>query len=234
MSSLIGQGYNYVALDTEFPGSVVESRNGDYFSYQNVRANVNCTNLIQVAFSLFDARGRRPEGTSTFTFNFAFDENTELSNVDSMNLLRSVGIDFAQLKSFGIPQADFLQAMLSFGLVGPQAAHIVYITYHGAFDVAFFVKLVTRAPLPPDRQRFVNLLSSLFPCLVDLKVLAAKSHPRGGLEKLAADLGVSRTGLKHLSGSDARLTGETFFKIVRQPGMIELYRQSNLQIFGIR
>lgn len=76
VSKLI-ERYNYVSMDTEFPGFVYQS--GSPFSktessnYVKLKSNVDCLKLIQVGLSLSDKNGNVPPGGSTWQFNFNFD-----------------------------------------------------------------------------------------------------------------------------------------------------------------
>lgn len=56
--------YNYVSMDTEFPGivSVPRSRTFDY-EYQLVRINVDDLKIIQLGITLFNSNGETPPGT---------------------------------------------------------------------------------------------------------------------------------------------------------------------------
>jgi hypothetical protein len=69
--------YNYVAMDTEFPGVVAKPlglfvTQAEYM-YQSLRVNVNMLKLIQLGLTFMDKDGNMPEGTNTWQFNFYFD-----------------------------------------------------------------------------------------------------------------------------------------------------------------
>jgi CCR4-NOT transcription complex subunit 7/8 len=50
--------YNYVAMDTEFPGIVhVPRKKTDDYEYQLVKINVDELKLIQLGITLFDNKG---------------------------------------------------------------------------------------------------------------------------------------------------------------------------------
>ncbi len=66
--------YNYISMDTEFPGFVFNSYNDNKFSnYIKLKSNVDCLKLIQVGLTLSDENGNPPQGCSTWQFNFDFD-----------------------------------------------------------------------------------------------------------------------------------------------------------------
>lgn len=68
--------YNYVAMDTEFPGVVArpigEFKSTADYQYQLLRCNVDLLKIIQLGFTFFDEHGDTPEGIRTWQFNFKF------------------------------------------------------------------------------------------------------------------------------------------------------------------
>ena len=74
ISSLV-ERYNYVALDTEFPGFVYsgQGQSQKEIYYDAIRTNVDKLKLIQVGLTLCDKEGNYPKETSTWQFNFNFD-----------------------------------------------------------------------------------------------------------------------------------------------------------------
>jgi CCR4-NOT transcription complex subunit 7/8 len=55
--------YNFIAMDTEFPGivNVPRTRTDDY-EYQLVKINVDENKMIQLGITLFDKNGQTPPG----------------------------------------------------------------------------------------------------------------------------------------------------------------------------
>ncbi|XP_006753845.1 PREDICTED: CCR4-NOT transcription complex subunit 7 isoform X2 [Myotis davidii] len=68
--------YNYVAMDTEFPGVVArpigEFRSNADYQYQLLRCNVDLLKIIQLGLTFMNEQGDYPPGTSTWQFNFKF------------------------------------------------------------------------------------------------------------------------------------------------------------------
>lgn len=61
LSTLITEGYNFVAMDTEFPGTVFfPNEVSQDFEYQIVRANVSRLKLIQIGITLSKSDGQFP------------------------------------------------------------------------------------------------------------------------------------------------------------------------------
>ena len=227
MALLMRQGYTFVALDTEFPGCTAEGSYRNY-TYANVQKNVTVTSLIQVAFSLYDAHGRKPPGISTFSFHFKW--NTAMRhNPESIAMLVESGVDFDRCARYGIDAHVFRQLMIDYGMLCNPS--VGYITYHGSFDMAYLVRLASMTPLPASDHMFRQMLAVYFPVCVDLKSVA--SHHHGGLESLSASLKVQRTGSKHNAGSDAVLTGDAFFKYLKSAAG-NPFITSNQKIFGLK
>jgi len=69
--------YNYIAMDTEFPGVVAkplgEFRTSADYQYQILRCNVDLLKIIQLGLTFMNEKGETPPGTSTWQFNFQFD-----------------------------------------------------------------------------------------------------------------------------------------------------------------
>ncbi|KAF8817669.1 ccr4-associated factor family protein, partial [Cardiosporidium cionae] len=66
--------YQYVAMDTEFPGIVARPVGHiEEYYYQTVKCNVDLLKVIQLGITFADARGNLAHGTSTWQFNFRFD-----------------------------------------------------------------------------------------------------------------------------------------------------------------
>lgn len=91
--------------------------------------------------------------------------------------------------------------------------------------------------LPNDFSELNNYLHVVFPNLYDVKHLCKKLNvPRyeKGLADLAEFLGVERYGEAHQAGSDAMMTGETFFRLKEKYSEVSFREEGygNI-IFGI-
>jgi CCR4-NOT transcription complex subunit 7/8 len=61
VSQCVDQNFNYVSMDTEYPGTVyLPSEVTSDYDYQIMRANVENLKLIQVGITLTDASGNLP------------------------------------------------------------------------------------------------------------------------------------------------------------------------------
>ena len=211
--------YNYVAMDTEFPGVVARpigsfSTSNDY-QYQTLRCNVDLLKLIQVGVSFFNEDGEFAEGCPTWQFNFKFNLDEDMYAQDSIDMLVRSGINFQRHEDNGIHVAHFGELMMSSGLV--LMPNVRWISFHSGYDFGYLIKLLTRSPLPAEETRFFDLLHTYFPCIYDIKYMMMSCDGlRGGLQKLGEDLNVTRIGPMHQAGSDSLLTAQTFFELKRQ------------------
>ncbi|XP_042449077.1 probable CCR4-associated factor 1 homolog 11 [Zingiber officinale] len=222
----------FVALDTEYPGVVVTSK-GPYCTltlpqrYDLIRANVEALRIVQVGLTLSDAAGNLPcalysDGTYVryvWEFNFRdFDISRDRYAPSSVELLKANGIDFQKNQIWGIDSCRFAQhlatsGLLSFGHFSP----VSWITFQGAYDFAFLVKMLTcDCELPKTVREFLHLVHFFFGKRVfDVKHLS--KHCRGlygGLERVASTVQVERAvGSRHQSGSDSLLTWQVFYQI---------------------
>ncbi|KAK4469982.1 hypothetical protein MN116_007478 [Schistosoma mekongi] len=210
----------YVAVDTEFPGVVAkvfgEYANSFEQAYHNIKVNIDMLKPIQIGFSFFDESGQTVDSVSTVQFNIKWNVDNEMHAADSIQLLEVSGIDFEKLKRTGIELSDFAEAFLTSGL--PLNDKITWIGFHSAYDFAYLMKICTDWMRMPDNfLEFQKLLLIFFPRIVDLKsMMSEHKFPKSGLQELADLMRVPRIGLQHQAGSDAMLTGETFFRFLEE------------------
>ncbi|XP_074337523.1 putative CCR4-associated factor 1 homolog 10 [Apium graveolens] len=226
--------YSFVSVDTEYPGviyhpvvknNVRATHLSPSQSYLSMKVNVDGTKIIQLGLTLSDANGNLPHlGTDScyvWQFNFKeFDLNKDLSNPDSIELLKQQGIDFLKNKEQGISAAKFSRFFfLCFGpgrmFCNPtENLKITWVTFHGTYDLAYLLTLIMQSKLPNDLTTFIRLLNYYFGvCVYDLKVMLKFQGLHGGLKRMAEILGVDRVaGNHHQAGSDSLLTMQMFMK----------------------
>jgi CCR4-NOT transcription complex subunit 7/8 len=226
--------YNYIGMDTEYPGIVYQVENNlDEFYYKSVKLNVESLKLIQLGITLSDSRGRFPYPYHTWQFNFEFDPEKDKNSDSSINLLRNSGINFDELKKNGIEHKLFFEVFKTSGLVlNPK---INWISFHGSYDFAYLLFNLLESPLPQRESEFTKLLGLYFPNHYDIKILVKeKSKLRGSLNKLAQYLYVEREGKIHQAGSDSYVTIDVFWKLIsfRYISKEELKEKKNI-LFGI-
>ena len=220
LSSLLDE-YNYIGMDTEFPGTVffVENMTEDFY-YKTLKKNVDKLKLIQLGITLTNEKGEYPNNYPyhTWQFNLEFDKNTELYKANSINLLEECGINFDKLKKKGIKHNLFAQYFMISNLVlNPD---IYWVSYQGSYDFGYLLKLLINTDLPEREDEFTNLLNIYFINYYDIRIFTKgnESYYRG-LNKLAEQLDVIREGQIHQAGSDSVVTIEVFFKL-KQSGVI--------------
>jgi CCR4-NOT transcription complex subunit 7/8 len=167
-------------------------------------------------------------------FNFKFSVKDDMYNQSSIDALVNAGIDFNLMERDGIDPKDFAALLIPSGLVCFD--NIKWLSFHGGYDFGYLTKLLICSPLPSDNDDFDQLMKLYFPTTYDVKHLmkyAIKLHSQGnltpvdpstaevfqrfeqrsGLETIAESLKIKRVGQAHQAGSDALLTGRTFFQM---------------------
>uniref|UniRef100_A0A0D9X8A5 poly(A)-specific ribonuclease n=1 Tax=Leersia perrieri TaxID=77586 RepID=A0A0D9X8A5_9ORYZ len=214
--------YRFVAMDTEFPGTVCRPLaifpTSDELNYATLVANVNLLKLIQIGLTLSDERGELPRrGTDgrrcIWQFNFCgFSPRNDPHNSDSIQLLRASGIDFDRFADEGADPIRFAELLMSSGVV--LNADVQWITFHSGYDFGYLLRLLTGRNLPDTMPAFFDLIRIYFPVLYDIKhLMKFCSNLHGGLSKLGELLAVKRVGISHQAGSDSLLTLECYNKM---------------------
>lgn len=212
ISKLI-EKYPYVAMDTEFPGTIHSVNKLKEANYQKIRLNVDDLKLIQCGISISDEKGNIPADCSTWQFNLKFDRNKDKSNPDSIALLINSGIEFDKLNEEGIEPNHFGEVLITSGLI--LTDEIKWISFHGGYDFAYLLKILTNDLLPQSESSFLDSLKIYFPILYDIRHLTRNiDRLSKSLQKLAQDLDVSRIGSQHQAGSDSLITLRVFHKLV--------------------
>ncbi|CAL4969826.1 unnamed protein product [Urochloa decumbens] len=209
--------YTYVTVDTEYPGTVhrpaAGKRDSDLTAderYALLRANADELPIVQLGVTLCDEHGNLPvvldyatglHAERAWEFNFSdFDVASHRHAPQSVEFLRSQGIDFERARRCGVNSAAFadkLSAILA-APRGANAAELTWVAFGGAYDLAYLVKMLGGGqPLPETREGFVARVRELLGGRVfDAKYMAehcGRGDLRGvGLRSVAANLGVPR------------------------------------------
>ena len=233
LTSLIKE-YNYIGMDTEFPGIVYSiSDLTDDFYYKSLKLNVDSLKLIQLGITLSNEKGEYPKPYRTWQFNFEFDYTKDKSSQSSMLLLISSGIDFNKMKKNGINHKKFVELFKNSGLVLNPNIH--WISFHGSYDFAYLLSNLLGNSLPKNEKEFTKILGLFFPNHYDIRILVKNNNSlKGSLNKLANYLDVEREGKIHQAGSDSLVTIEVFWKLI-QNGIIskeDIIEDKNI-LYGI-
>jgi len=207
--------YPYVGMDTEFPGVIYPCPVAtEDFYYKYTKVNVDKLKLIQLGITLTNDKGDYPPYTCTWQFNLNFDCEKDQHSNESISMLYNSGIDFNLMKNKGIPHSLFAEYLLVSGLVLNEK--ITWICFNGSSDFAYLLKYLINDFLPDDEEEFIKLINLYFPNLYDIKYLVNDNEAyKGGLNKLAKELDVERSGEIHQAGSDSQVTSDVFFRLVR-------------------
>ncbi|MCQ2821412.1 MAG: hypothetical protein MJ252_29480 [archaeon] len=226
--------YNYIGMDTEFPGTVygLDSFTKDFY-YKELKLNVDSLKLIQLGITLCNEKGEYPPDVSTWQFNLKFDYKKDHYETSSFNMLCECGIDFHKLKRKGIDHKTFAEYLTISGLVLNPEVH--WISFHGSYDFAYMFRLLINDALPEDQNEFTKNLVEYFPNHYDIRILTqGKDNLKGGLNKIAQTLDIYRIGQVHQAGSDSVVTADVFFKLLQNNQINnELLKESKNILFGI-
>ncbi len=151
--------------------------------------------------------------------------------MESIGLLEIAGIDFNKFKQSGIEFQTFAELFINSGLVLNDNIH--WITFHGSYDLAYLLKLISGVLLPSKEEVFYENLDMYFPNYYDIKAIIQDLNMKGTLSKIASDLGVKRVGNTHQAGSDSLVTSRVFFQLISQYSeQIDLPLYKN-KLFGL-
>ncbi|XP_064422928.1 CCR4-NOT transcription complex subunit 8 [Latimeria chalumnae] len=208
--------YNYIAMDTEFPGVVVrpigEFRSSVDYQYQLLRCNVDLLKIIQLGLTFMNEKGEYPPGTTTWQFNFKFNLTEDMYSQDSIDLLANSGLQFEKHDEEGIDTLHFAELLMTSGVV--LCDSVKWLSFHSGYDFGYLVKLLTNTHLPEEEHDFFHILTLFFPSIYDVKYLMKScKNLKGGLQEVADQLELQRIGRQHQAGSDSLLTGMAFFRM---------------------
>lgn len=205
--------YKVVSIDTEFPGFFRDTPRDatDLVRYKDLRFNVDSLKLIQWGVTVSDDKGRI---FKTWEFNFSFNLAQDLYVCESVKFLQNNGIDFDRNREEGINVSMFAKMLAN---VLSRHRDLCWVTFHGLYDLAYTLKLVTKENLPSSLVKFTKLLGIVFSKVVDVKFMAkfCEGLYGGGLglSKLAKILEIDRIGGEHQAGSDSLLTAQVFARM---------------------
>jgi CCR4-NOT transcription complex subunit 7/8 len=209
--------YPYVAMDTEFPGFIAQTsfHAPEEQRYAIQALNVNLLRIIQIGITLGDDAKRLPSPVCTWQFNFKFSQSEDLYTEKAIQLLVDAGINFHRMEQDGIDVIDFAHLLLASGLVMNE--NVVWISFHGGYDFAYLLKILTGSPLPAAEDDFNRSFQLYFPHFYDIKQINFVAQQKVcGLSDAAQGLNVPRLGRGHQAGSDSHLTLMTFFKLMER------------------
>jgi CCR4-NOT transcription complex subunit 7/8 len=187
----------------------------------------------------------------TWSFNFRFDLEKDMYNEESLALLRKAGFDFEKLTNMGIDPLRFGYRLVSSGLAYSDDVH--WISFHSGYDFGYLTKIMWNKELPINEDEYCDKMRMYFPNIWDVKYMLRHSQgmlkrgaispqatailnnlgTRSGLQDLADELQVPRVGNMHQAGSDAQLTGNTFWTMREKMFDGVLPEGMNGQVWGL-
>lgn len=125
----------------------------------------------------------------------------------------------------------FAECLISSGLILNE--DITWISFHGAYDFAYLLKILTNLPLPDNETTFLEQINTYFPYFYDVRFLVKKDNFRGSLTKLAQGLEINRIGSQHQAGSDSVVTSEIFFRLKKISDFNEIFYKGKNTLYGL-
>jgi CCR4-NOT transcription complex subunit 7/8 len=176
--------------------------------------------------------GNLPKDVSTWQFNFKFDLENDNSTPEAINLLETAGINFRKFFQKGICPMNFAESLISSGIVLNE--NVNWITFHGIYDLAYLLKVLTNQKMPDNEASFMEELEIYFHNHYDIRfVIRELNWLRGSLSRLATYLDIPRLGAAHQAGSDSLVTARLYFRIIDQfSEHLDLARDKN-SVYGI-
>ncbi|KAJ0008320.1 hypothetical protein Pint_30150 [Pistacia integerrima] len=214
--------FNLLSFDTEFPGFLRNTPRdaSECLRYNDLKFNVDLTKIIQLGITLSDGNGNI---CSTWEFNFSdFDPEKDAHSEESIDFLRKNGLDIEKIRRDGLSSEVFVPKFMD---ILSRHRNIKWVSFHGLYDFAYVLKLLTDKPMPRTVFEFVEVASMVFGCVFDIKFMA--KHCTGllggeiGLSRAAKILGLERKGAAHNAGSDSLLTASVFARMKMMPGFQE-------------
>ncbi|XP_046853546.1 CCR4-NOT transcription complex subunit 7-like isoform X2 [Xenia sp. Carnegie-2017] len=180
--------YQYIAMDTEFPGVVArpigEFKSTSDYQYQLLRCNVDLLKIIQLGLTFHDANGNQPPNGGTWQFNFKFNLTEDMYAQESIDLLDRSGIKFKEHEEQGIDVEDFAELLITSGIV--LCEDISWLSFHSGYDFGYLLKVLNNINLPAEEGEFFDLLKIFFPRIYDVKYLMKScKNLKGGLQEVS-------------------------------------------------
>lgn len=137
--------------------------------------------------------------TCVLSFDFHTKQNSkDQCSKEAIKFLEDSGIQFKDHARKGIQPADFAELMFSSQLLFN--SDITWVTFHGGFDFAYFLRILLESNLPATCKDFYQQMFCYFPLSIDVKIVIQDidGYKFLGLEKLAKNLDVIKSKINCL------------------------------------
>lgn len=235
IQAIIKQGFTIISIDTEYPGVIHKQKYNDrttVSTYNTMKSNVDKLKPIQLGISLSSPDGSKPQTPSIWQFNFKFDSKEDRSEPKSIQLLEKAKISFKCLLERGIEHETFCKWFMNSCLhANPE---LTWLSFHGAYDFAYLIKLATGKALPESLKGFNELRKSICPSVYDVKMLIQtnETFKNYSLFRLAQIYKIPLLGTLHQAGTDACLTLELFFR-VKESLLVNKIKKFENKLYGL-
>lgn len=233
ISSIIDK-FSYISVNTEFPGVVARPPNvlskSKEKQYHMIKTNVDLMNPLQVSLCLATKDGvfvkysditkmlniqseidETKDYIVVWQFHMKYNVQEDVYAKEAIDFLFKSGLKFEEYDKNGIEYKHFGEIMIASGLICNN--NITWVSFHGSYDFAYLLKLLTNIPLPKTKNSFIKLLKLFFPQICDVKYV---KNYEGGLEIVGKNSDIKRVGPQHNSVSGGLLTLQIFFKTVQE------------------
>ncbi|XP_047049398.1 probable CCR4-associated factor 1 homolog 11 [Lolium rigidum] len=230
------EGARYVAVNVHYPGLVHHPGKDqdaltDEKRYPILKSNVDALKPLQVGIAVCDRDGK----TEAWEFNLRdFRRHSDPHDANSLAYLAGRGLDIDTFANHGVDAWSLGAMLLNYsGLIGHWRG-LSWVTYTGAYHVAYLLKIVTGGcPLPNDVAGFVGAVRHFLGDQVyDVAGMAADCPKLPvGLERIAAHLGfhppwnsprlAAAAGVRALQVFRSLEDGELRDKVSRYRGLLQ-------------
>lgn len=209
----LADGLKTIAFDFEFPGIYITSKCQPQHIkpfYEYTRKNVDLLNPIQLGLTFFNATDPHNSNYVTLEFEMRFDMEKDTHTKGSIKILTEAGLDFERHKYHGIKINDLRRYLESTELFSDK--DIMWVIFHGNFDLGYFLKILTNKKLPQNIEEFNAVKKTYFPCIYDIKMILINNRlvSKWSLSAIGTYFKIPMDGEVHQAGFDSKLTAKIF------------------------
>ena len=168
--------------------------------------------VIQVGLAILPDTSSSAEDATVKEINLKFRVHSRPYNKNTLEFLRKHH-DFDALESYGIPCALLAEWLVNkFGRFYDR--RVTWVVFQGDYDIAFLLNMLGNS-MPDTVVEHLGRHTCCFPLLYDVRTLSRLifGADTRGLNWVASEINIQRTGDEHSSGSDALLTLECFLEL---------------------
>uniref|UniRef100_UPI00398E6A44 CCR4-NOT transcription complex subunit 7-like n=1 Tax=Pristiophorus japonicus TaxID=55135 RepID=UPI00398E6A44 len=132
---------------------------------------------------------------------------------DSIDLLRTSGLQFKKHEEEGIETSYFAELLMMSGVV--LCDNVKWLLFHNGYDFGCKIKFLTPSRQTEEEQEFFDILHLyMTPAIYDvIYLMKSCKNLKGGLQEVTEQFELERIGRQHQAGSGSLLTGMAFFRM---------------------